>query len=307
MWKKITFFLFFLVFFCTFPVFSETINKIVAVVGDEFLTLYDLEEMCKPYFEKFVNPDLPSEEKEKIKNQIRREILKGWIEESVLKIEAQKYGLTVTDEELERVIKIDIDAVGGEEKFKEYLKKQGMSYEEYKEKLRDKLLKIKFVQIQVRGKVFITDDELKKAYDEAIKNYEKTPKYILSILIISGDENFASSIHEQILKGKSFEDVYRDYPKNLQFIKEETFKKDELASEILEKLKTIAPGEVTPVIKIGDQFYIIRLLKIEEGTPPSFEKMKEKLYQKLFEVKAQKFLEKWIKELEEKRYIRIYL
>jgi len=277
------------------------------VVGDEFLTLYDLDEMCKPYFERFINPELPLEEKEKIKNQIRKNLLKGWIEESILKIEAKKYGLTVSDEELKKVLTEEINSIGGEEVLKEYLKKQGISYEEYKEKVRDKILKFKFVQIQLKGKVVITEEELKKAYEETIKNYDPTPKYWLSVLIINGDEKLASSIYEEILQGKSFEEVYKTYSENVQLIKEESFKRDELVSEILEKLKNISPGEVTPVIKKDEKYYIIRLLRTEEGEVPSFEEMREKLYQKLFELKAQAVLEKWINELEEKRYIKIYL
>jgi peptidyl-prolyl cis-trans isomerase SurA len=305
--KRAILFLFLFLVFNTYSFASETINKIVAVVGDEFLTLYDLDEMCKPYFERFIKPELPLEEKEKVKNQIRKNFLKGWIEESILKIEAQKYGLTVSDEELKKVLTEEINSIGGEEVLKEYLKKQGISYEEYKEKVRDKILKFKFVQFQLKGKVVITEEELKKAYEETIKNYDPTPKYWLSILIISGDEKLASSIYEEILQGKSFEEVYKTYSTNIQLIKEEPFKRNELVSEILEKLKNISPGEVTPVIKKDEKYYIIRLLKIEEGVPPSFEEMKEKLYQKLFDLKAQAVLEKWINELEEKRYIKIYL
>uniref|UniRef100_A0A7V4JP77 peptidylprolyl isomerase n=1 Tax=Thermodesulfobacterium geofontis TaxID=1295609 RepID=A0A7V4JP77_9BACT len=308
MWlKKVIIFLFLFLVFNTYSFASETINKIVAVVGDEFLTLYDLNEMCKPYFERFIKPELPLEEKEKIKNQIRKNILKGWIEESILKIEAQRYGLTVSDEELNKVLTQEINSIGGEEVFREYLKKQGISYEEYKEKVRDKILKFKFVQIQLKGKVVITEEELKKAYEETIKNYDPTPKYWLSILIINGDEKLASSIYEEILQGKSFEEIHKTYSNNVQIIKEEAFKRDELISEILEKLKNISPGEVTPLIKRDEKYYIIRLLKTEEGAPPSFEEMREKLYQKLFELKAQTVLEKWINELEEKRYIKIYL
>jgi len=307
--KKFFFFLFLNIFipFWYLAFASETINKIVAVVGDEFLTLYDLDELCKPYFKRFIRPDLPLKEKEKIKNQIRKRILKGWIEESVLKIEAKKYGFTVSDKELERFLTNEINLRGGEKKFKEYLKTQGISYEEYKEKLRDRLLKIKLVQFQVKGKVLITEEELKKAYEKAIKNYDTVPKYWISVLIIKGDEKLASSIYEEILQGRSFEEVYNTYSQNIQFIKEEVFKKDELIPEILEKLENINPGEVTPLIKKGDDYCIIRLLKTEAGIPPSFEEMREKLYQKLFELKAQAVLEKWIKELEEKRYIKIYL
>ncbi len=286
---------------------TETINKIVAVVGDEFLTLYELDEMCTPFFEKFITQDLPPEAKEKVKKQIREKILKSWIEGTLLKIEAKKYGITVSDEELERFLSAEIRIKGGEEKLKEYLKTQGISYEEYKENLKEELLKIKLVQLQVREKVVITQDELKKAYEEAIKNYDIAPKYWLSILIIKEDENLANFIYEEILKGKNFEELYKSDPSKIKFIKEESFKKQEIASDILQNIEKISPGEVAPIIKRNNEFYIIRLLKTEAGNPPSFEEMQERLYQNLFQLKSEAILEKWIKELEEKRYIKIYL
>ncbi|PMP94187.1 MAG: hypothetical protein C0169_06850, partial [Thermodesulfobacterium geofontis] len=166
--RKVFLFLIFFLILYAYSFSSETINKVVAVVGDEFLTLYELDEICKPYFERFIRPELSIEEKEKIKDQIRKQILKGWIEESLLKIEAKKYGLTVSDEELGKFLTAELESIGGEEKLKEYLKKQGISYEEYKEKLRDRILKYKLVQIQVKGKVLVTEEELKKAYEEAI-------------------------------------------------------------------------------------------------------------------------------------------
>ncbi len=303
----ILFFFLFWINFSSLGFSAEIINKVIAVVGEEFLTLYELDEICKPFFEKFVDPKLPFEEKERTKKQIREKVLKAWIEDTLLRIEAKKYGITVSDEELERFLITEVKARGGEEKLKEYLKIQGIDYEKYKEKLREELLKIKLIQFQVSEKIVITEDELKRAYEEAIKKYDISPKYWLSILIIKEDESLANFIYEEILKGKNFEELYQSHSSKVKFLKEEKFKKEEITFEVLQSLEKISPGEVTPLIKKNNEFYIIRLLKVETGNPPSFEEMREKLYQDLFQLKAEALLEKWIKELEEKRYIRIYL
>jgi len=308
--KKVVFLLvaIFCLWILSFSAFaSQVVDKIVAVVGDKFLTLYELNEMCKPYFEKFINPDLPEEEKERIKKDIQQKILRTWIEESVLEIEAKKYGLTVSDAEIENYLKAEINSLGGEEKFKNFLKSQGLTLEEYKKKLKDKLLKIKLVQIQIHQKVLVTQEELEKAYQEAIKHYDKSYKYWISVLIIKEDKLLSEAIFQEVLKGKSFEEIYKSNPQQVQLIKEEVFKKNELAPEILKKLKTLKPGEITEPIKIGNSYYIIKLIKAGFDRPPSFEKMKPQLYKVLFEKKAQKFIENWIKELEDKRYIKIYL
>ncbi|MDM7202772.1 MAG: hypothetical protein P3W84_000895 [Thermodesulfobacteriaceae bacterium] len=52
---------------------------------------------------------------------------------------------------------------------------------------------------------------------------------------------------------------------------------------------------------------MIRLLKIEKGSPPTYEELKKELYEELFQKKAKEYLEKWIKELKETKFIKVYL
>ncbi len=306
MFKKLIFLaVFFVLFWINFLSATKVVNKIVAVVGDEFLTLYELNELCKPYFEKLSKSDLPPEEKELLKKEIQKKVLKSWIEDTLIGLEAKKYNLTVTDEEVEKYLETEKNFLG-EEKFKEFLKQQGLTLQDYKKKLKDKLLKIKLVQLQVKEKVVITEEELKKAYKEAIKNYDKGYKYWLSILIVK-NKDLTNKIYQEINQGRSLEEIVKAYPNQLKFIKNETFKEEELAPEILETLKKLKPGDITKPINISNNFYIIKLIKKDYNKPPSFEELKPKLYKKLFEKKAQAYIEKWIKDLQEKRYIKIFL
>ncbi|WP_038056560.1 SurA N-terminal domain-containing protein [Thermodesulfobacterium hydrogeniphilum] len=307
MFKKLIFVVvLFILFWIDLLPATKVVNKIVAVVGDKFLTLYELNKLCKPYFEKFLKSDMPPEEKELLKKEIQKKVLKDWVEDTLIGLEAKKYNLTVTDEEVEKYLEAEKKSLG-EEKFKEILKQQGLTLQDYKQKLKDKLLKIKLVQLQVKEKVVITDEELKKAYKEAIKNYDdKDYKYWISILIVK-NKDLTNKIYQEINQGVSLEEIVKTYPNQLKFIKNEAFKEEELAPEILETLKNLKPGDITKPININNNFYIIKLIKKGYNKPPSFEKLKPKLYKKLFEKKAQAYIEKWIKDLQEKRYIKIFL
>jgi len=282
------------------------LDKIVAIVGNSYLTLYQLEEMAQPLYKKFIPQNLPPEEKQKLKEEINKQLLKKWIEDTIVEHEAQKYGISVSDAEVERYLKFQIKRLGGEQAFKKFLKSQGINLEEYKKQLKKFLLKLKFVQFYVNEKIVVTPQELKEAYKEFLKHYDASPGYVISVITISGDENRVEEIYKSLLKGESFESICSI--SGVKCLKGLEIKKKELAPEILKALEKLEPGEITPPLKREEGVWqIFKLLKREKGVPPSFDEVKDWLYKKIFAKKAQKFLEKWIKELEEKKYIKTFL
>lgn len=286
---------------------AEVVNQIVAVIGDEFLTLYELDELCKPYFERFVNSDLSLREKENLKNQIRKKFLDQWIEETVIKKEAQKYGISVSEKEVEEYLSQQIKEIGGKENLEKLLQKEGLNYEDYRAKLREDLLKFKFIQWQVREKVLIPEEDLMALYQQEIKKYEGEPQYWISILVIHGEKDLAEKIYNEILKGSEVEEILKNYKDSVQYIKNVVLKENELAPGFLKILKELNPGEWSSPLKGEKNYQILNLIKKSQGSPPSYTEMRETLYQELFLKKAQEFIEKWIKELKEKKYIKIYL
>ncbi len=288
-------FLSLLLFFASKGFSAQAINKIVAIVGDEILTLYELDQMGEPYYQKFIKPETSPEEAEAIKNKIRRDLLDQWIEDTVIGLEAKKYGIKVTDAELNEYLKEELKQAEA----------QGLNLAEVKEKLKDHLMKIKFIHMTVREKIAIPEEELKKAYEIKIKNFDPTPKYQLEILLIKEDL-LVKDLYERILKGKSFQEIYQANREHTLYFRE-IFKEEELDKNILQELKKLKPGEVTEPLKRGEAFQIIRLIKKEEGQPPAYEEVKKELYEELFQKKAQEYLEKWIKELKETKFVKVYL
>lgn len=300
----------FLIFFFFFPqiIFAEKlINKIVAVVGENFLTLYELNKMVKPFYKNIISSNMTDIQKEEIKKRLQKEILYHWIQDTLIETEAKKYNISVSDEEVENYLKEEIKTFGGKKRFIAELKKQGILLEEYKKRIKKELLKIKFIQFQVRGKIVITDEELRNAYMEVIKNYDREPKYYLKVLLINGDKETAQKIYDKILKGESFEKIKEEYSFTTEILNNVILKKSELDPEILKELEKLKENQITQPIEKEGIFQIIKLIKKEKGIPPSFEELKPKLFQKLFEEKAQKYIENWMKELKEKRYIKVFL
>ncbi|MGC9109299.1 MAG: peptidyl-prolyl cis-trans isomerase [Caldimicrobium sp.] len=294
--KRIGWLFFILFFIKVSPLFAEkVVNKIVAVVGDEVLTLYELDKMAEPYYKTFFKPGMDPLEIETLKKRIRKEILDQWIEDTLIGLEAKKYNIKVSDEEVEAYLKETLKGNSSSTVIDRALK----------DRLRDQLRKIKLIQVMVRDKVAIPEEELKEAYKDFVKNYDPEPKYELEILVIK-EEILVKEVYEEVLQGKSFRSVKEAYKDQVNYIRE-VFKEGELDKSILSELKKLQPGEVLSPKKSGEIFQIIRLVKRESGTPPAYEEVREQLYEKLFQKKAQSYLEKWIKELKESKFIKIYL
>ncbi len=282
------------------------LDKIVAVVGNSYLTLYQLEEMAKPLYKKLISENLPPQEKEKLKKELYRQLLQKWIEDTIVENEAKKYGISVSEAEVDRYLNFQIKNLGGKKAFQKFLKSQGITFEEYKKQLKKFLLKLKFVQFYINEKIVVTPQELKQAYKEFLKSYDASPGYVITVINIKGDQEKAASIYKKLLKGESLENICS--LDGIKCIKNIEVKKKELAPEILKSLEILDKGEITPPLKRGDNFYqIFKLIRKKKGTPPSFEEVKDFLYKKIFAQKAQKFLDKWIKELEDKKYIKIFM
>ena len=304
--------IFFCLNFCTASL-GETnfklVDKVVAVVGDQFLTLYELKLLCKPFLKRLNNENVPPEEKEKIIKDIEKKVLESWIEDTIVQQEAKKYGISVSDEEVKNYIKNEIRALGGEKAFKKFLKDEGLSFKEYKEKIKKRLLAIKFVQLQVHQKVLITDQDLKEAYQEYVKRFKSMNvsgyKYVISILK-SRDENIIKKAYILLKSGKNLEDVAKVLSNKVKFIPEVSYFKKDLSKEVLDILDKLNKGEISSPIKIGDNYFIIKLLNKGKVNPLPFSQVKKHLYQELFQKEAQKFVQKLIEELKEKRYVKIF-
>jgi peptidyl-prolyl cis-trans isomerase SurA len=297
--------LFFWLFFWAKTPKAEVVNKIVAVVGSEVLTLYELEKLAQPLYQQFLTQNLPLEEKERLKAQIRKEVLERWIEDTVIGLEAKKHKITVSDEEFNRFYQAEVKRLGGEERLKEELAKEGKTVEEYKKNLREQLTKIKFVQIMVGSKIAIPEEELKKLYQERIKNFDPSPKYELEVLIVR-DEGLISEVEDLLKRGEGLGGIASRYSEKIFYVKE-TFKEEELDKELLSLLKDMNPGSYTPPLKRGNVHHIVKLVKKLAGEPPKFEEMRDSLYEELFNQRAKEYLERWIKELKETRFVKIYL
>lgn len=306
MFKRTLFFLSLLFLILVFPLRAKIIDRVVAVVNDEVITLSELDEACLPFFQKYLRGVTDPIEEQKIIRKIRKDVLERLIEEKLIAQEVKKYNIKVTDEEVNAFIN-DVKAqLGGEERLQEFLSAQGLTLKDYREKIREQLKKMKLIQGSVRARIVITEEDLRRYYREHYLS-EKNRVYVLAAIITNSEEKIKKAAAE-LKGGANFSAVarkYSDVPGSGEGLG--SFKLEELTPEVRKIIAKMKPGEISPPIRVGQNWQIFKVLEIKEKATVPFEKVKKEIYQTLFQKELDEYFQKWIKELKERAFIKVFI
>jgi len=308
------------VLFCIVPGLLDAavlLDRVVALVNKEVITWSDLYKLME-YEATDQVKTLNEEERMKIFKESESAFLEKLIDMRLQIQEARRLGLEVTPEEVRETIEsvkkkysLTDNALG------EYLKKEGLTLEEYEKRLSEQIIISKLVNQQIRKKVIVSEEEVKKYMDanreklsdgEAFKLRQiffKRPKNDADKEVI---EEKASLIIQKLKAGKDFSALAEEYSEdpsnglggNLGFIK-----KSYLTEEFVNKLNAMNVGDVSIPFWTEKGLHIIKL--DEKISAQNIDEARENVRKQLTEAKVLETYKSWIKDLRTKAQIVIRL
>ena len=247
--------------------FSENKFYIVAKVNNEIITNYDVE--TESNYLKLLNPNLNQLDKNRVigiaKNSLINEIIK--------------------QKQLEKIFKFDQSQKIIDQIFKDFYTNLGFS----KAKEFDQVLKNKktYSILEVKEKIkidFLWNKLIYNLYNKQIKvdknkllnkiknSDQYKNQYLLSEIFFNKDKN--ESLENKVNKiKKSIDDVGFNNTASLYSISDTSsvggkigwIKEENLSPKILEELYKIKSGEITEMIKIGNNFLILKIEEIKKN------------------------------------------
>lgn len=167
----------------------QTIDKIIAFVNKDIITSNEFETQILLY--KFNNLD-----KKNINNNIKNNILDQLINSKLELIIAHKEGITTNDEEVNTALKSILKAQNlNISQLQNKLSEYKISYNEYKQFIREQIILEKLKQKNIDSRVFINEDEINKILNSTA--FKSRIDYNLSYILISIPENATSNIYNQ--------------------------------------------------------------------------------------------------------------
>jgi peptidyl-prolyl cis-trans isomerase SurA len=158
--------LFLALFLISFPLgklYAEIVERIVALVNDEVITLSELEEAL----EKFK----PEEQEEEMR-KARRVILENMIANRLILQEAKRQGIEIHPQRIKEGIERIKKGYGSQEEFTQALKEEGITEEGLKKRVKEELLRLKIVKKEVK-ETLEPGVSVKERFEEWIKSLEE--------------------------------------------------------------------------------------------------------------------------------------
>jgi peptidyl-prolyl cis-trans isomerase SurA len=320
--KKILFrFGIFLVFIYGLISVSEAVvDRVVAVVNQEIITLSEVEKWMGPLKEEIQAEDR-LEKREQIR-EARLKILERLIEEKLIDQEAKKSGTKVTSKEIELALEdFKKRNTVTQEDLEKALAKEGLDLEAFKKQIEKKIQRMKLVNSAIKLESNPGEKELRDFYQKNIDRYRGTEYYRPSHILFHVPKGTTpkevreirkkcQKVLEKIKGGEDFGEMavlFSEDPSAKDRGDLGYFKKGELLPAFEKEALRLQIGEVSGIVRTDFGFHLIKLLDRKGGNPLPFEEVKGKVQDDYYEQEVEKAFKQFLSSLKEKAIIEIKL
>jgi peptidyl-prolyl cis-trans isomerase SurA len=277
------------------------VDRVVAVVNDEIITMSDLQR------EALKRPEINDQ----------RLILEGMIDRKLQMVAAKRNGMEVTDRELTEAIADIMKRNNMDSKqFEDALAREGTTLEQYRVEFREQMTMSRLFNKFIRTGLSVDEKEVREHYDRNLAQFslpEEVRVRLLAVIVtekassaqIAEARQKAETLMARIGKGEDFIRLIRENsgsPTAAQDGDLGFMQRGHAIPEIEEATKDLKPGQYAGPVKAADGFYIIRVEEIRTPVRP-FEKVKDEVQKMLYEQKMENTYRAFLQSLRSEAHI----
>ena len=299
---------------------AQVIDGIAAVVNGDVITFSQVQEVAGPEEQSLKQQYTGQELIDRIK-ETRLAVLNDLINRQLILQEFKKkeYNLPdyVVEEQVQDIIKEDFG--GDRQAFVRTLSAQGYTLNRFRDIQKDKITVQVMRQNMVKGSFNASPEEV-DAYYTANQQEFATPAQIkLRMIVLNSDplvtdsakttKEMADEIRDKAMHGGDFATLAKTYSMDgtaenggdWGWVDEKTLNQD-----LTKAAFDLSKGQVSPVVQIGDSFYLLYCEDRKEPTITPLPEVREAIAKKISQLERQKATQRWIDGLREKAYIKVY-
>lgn len=296
---------------------AEIVDRIVARVNNEIVTLHDVRQAAIPYvLQQGIDPSILDDKSRR--GNLYKEVLTDLVDRTLLLQEAKKLELQIQDEELNQWLAFTQQQQGvTEEQFAQMIQQYGMQYDAYREMVRENLLKIRMIKIKVGSQVNVSQSEVDRAYRERFGGDGSTEKFATVSHILFVPENDSPQANAAARKralaalkrlgnGEQFDELAREVSEGPTATKGGflgSFRRGELDPEFEEVAFKLEEGESSDVVRTKFGYHIIKATKMESRESPDIEVRKDQIRAELQQKAMEGLLEQYLQTLRTRAFV----
>lgn len=307
-----------IVFIGLHNVSGETLNRVVAIVNDDVITLHELNKKIKEVTG-LTSEDLRFQD-ENTYLEMRRKILDLLIDDKITQEKIRELGIRITPKQIDGAIeKIKRDNQWTHEDLLARLKREAIDYERYRENIKKDLELIRLINFEVKSKIIIREDQICEYYQKHKEGFCRDGNvHLASIFLIQKDPGDEEEFRELSRKG---EEILARLRKGEDFGKLASsfsngpgavsggdlgiFKTSQLEPKLKELLEGMPNGGCSDLIIRPNGIQIIKLIERQDAEVKSLEEARDAIYAILYQEEVNSNYVSWIEELRKNSYTKI--
>lgn len=291
-------------------VYAEIVDRIVAIVNEDIITLTELNAALRPYVDKIDSAGYTGDQKEKILFKLRTDMLSRMVDRKLTDQEVKKFNITVTDKEVDAAIeRLKQAQLMTQEDLEAALEKDGMTFADYREKMRLEIMRPKLINYSVKSKVIVTDKEVADYYAEHQAEYAGVRKFRISNILVP-EKRAAEAVWNRLEKGEDFKTLAGELSKAPNAAEGGalgSFALETLSDQLKNTIGKLTPGQYTNVIPTDQGFQIFFLNEIVESKGNALDEVKDEIQKKLYDSIVEEKFNSWLESLRAKSLIKTML
>jgi len=290
---------------------AEGSTEVAVTVNGVNITEGEVDTRIKPYMERMAK-QMDANNAEMYKKKLKPQAIEGMIMERLLDAEVKKAGITITDEDVNKMINDLITQQGMTmDSFKAMLQMRGQSFEQFTTQMKPRLSYEKLMEHQF-GKIDINDAEALAFYNDNKEDFNTGEEVQASHILIKvsptatpEEKAAAKAKAEKLLKeakaGGDFAALARDNSDDpgskvkggdLGF-----FEKGSMVKEFETAAFSLKPGQISDIVETQFGYHIIKVTDHKDAGLTPFEKVKADIVKELSNTKKSQLANEFITKL----------
>ncbi len=302
----------------------EVVDRVAAVIEDEVITLRELDDKAAPYLTQLEGLKDPEKRAER-KKEIYRQVLDIEIGERMVarELEKNRERLGVTEQDVDRAVEevLKLNNITRDQ-LQAALYGQGLTWTEYRKRLREQIERARLIQFRVQGKVQIKDADAKRRCEEEKHKGGQQLQVCASHILFAVGENAApeevekakaqaSRLQAELASGGDFAAYAMKYSSDKAAPDGSLgcFGRGEMVPQFEQAAFKLKPGEISPVVRTKFGFHIIKVTDRKAAPAASCED-DETLNQyrnQLYQEEMERQMSAWMAELRSKAFVEVHL
>lgn len=297
---------------------AVVVERVVAVVGEKPILLTELRQRARPFLLQIAQSARSSVERAAAETNTLREVLERMVDERLLEAVGDRAGIRLTSQQIDNAV-ANVAMQNGitVKELLERVRRQGITEQDFRDEMRRQTLLTDLVELRVKGRVRITEEDAKSAYAAYAREIANEKPIDLRVLALHIDPSvgpraveiratFGKELADRARKGEDFCVLVRQYSDD-----DDTRNTcgsrgaqpmTALVPELREIVTGLKQGDVAGPIVMGDQAVLV-LQMAGASTLPPFEQVRDQMMLRAQSLALEKQKKLWLGELRRNTYI----